>query len=340
MQTDLHPARIMQIGAGFMPARVLLTAVELELFTMLADRGATAAQIAAKLGLASHVADFLDTLVALELLARDGDGPGSVYRNTPETAAFLDQQSPMYIGGLLDMLGKRLYRSWADFTDALRTGRATSELAQGGDDVFESLYADIDSADKFLRAMEAGQVASFAALAEKFDFASRQHLCDVGGGNGALSIAVARRHPHLRCTTFDLPAVAPVTRRRLESAGLLDRIEIASGSFFTDPLPGADVITMGNILHDWGLDKKRALIARVHDALPANGVFIAIENVIDDARRTNVQGLIMSLNMLIETGEGFDYTGAQFDAWCREAGFRRTEIVPLAGSTSAAIAYK
>lgn len=340
MQSDVHPARIMEIGAGFMPARVLLAAVELELFTLLGDRGATAAEIAARLGLASHVADFLDTLVALELLARDGDGPDSVYRNTPETAAFLDQRSPMYIGGLLDMMAKRLYRMWAGFTDALRTGRARSELAQGGDDVFQALYADSDATEKFLRAMEAGQVGSFAALAEKFDFSSRQHLCDVGGGNGALSIVIARRHPGLRCTSFDLPAVAPVARRRIEAAGLADRIEIVSGSFFTDPLPGADVITMGNILHDWGLDKKRALIASVYAALPAGGAFIAIENVIDDARRSNVRGLIMSLNMLLETSEGFDYTGAQFDAWCREAGFRRTEIVPLAGSTSAAIAYK
>jgi hypothetical protein len=131
-----------------------------------------------------------------------------------------------------------------------------------------------------------------------------------------------------------------VARRRVAAAGLADRIEIAGGSFFIDPLPGADVITMGNILHDWSLDRKRALIAKVHAALPPDGVFIAIENVIDDARRTNVQGLLISLNMLLETGEGFDYTGAQFDAWCREAGFRRTEILPLVGSASAAIAYK
>jgi hypothetical protein len=340
MQPDIHPARIMEIGTGFMPARVLLTAIELDLFTLLAGQGATATRIAAELGLASHVTDFLDTLVALELLARDGDGPDSVYRNTPETGAFLDQRSPTYLGGLLDMMARRLYRVWAGFTDSLRTGQAKSELAQGGDDVFQALYADAGAMEKFLAAMEAAQIQSFVALAEKFDFAGRQHLCDVGGGNGALSIAVARRHPGLRCTSFDLPAVVPVTRRRVESAGLTGRIEIAGGNFFTDPLPGADVITMGNILHDWGLDKKRALIARVHAALPAGGVFIAIENVIDDARRTNVRGLLMSLNMLLETGEGFDYTGAQFDTWCREAGFRRTEIVPLAGTTSAAIAYK
>ncbi len=206
--------------------------------------------------------------------------------------------------------------------------------------MFQALYADTDTMEKFLRAMEAGQLPGFMTLAEKFDFSSRQHLCDVGGGNGALSIAVARRHPGLRCTTFDLPAVVPVARRRVQAAGLAERIETAGGNFFTDPLPGADVITMGNILHDWGLDKKRALIAKVHDALPAGGVFIAIESIIDDARRTNVRGLLMSLNMLIETGEGFDYTGAQFDAWCREAGFRRTEIVPLVNGASAAIAYK
>jgi O-methyltransferase domain len=116
---------------------------------------------------------------------------------------------------------------------------------------------------------------------------------------------------------------------------------VVSGDFLVDDLPAADVITMGNILHDWDLDKKKLLIRKAYDALPDGGALIAIENVIDDARRENAFGLLMSLNMLIEFGQGgFDYTGADFREWCSEAGFQSFDLIPLTGPTSAAIAYK
>jgi hypothetical protein len=105
-------------------------------------------------------------------------------------------------------------------------------------------------------------------------------------------------------------------------------------------LPQADVITMGMILHDWDLPTKQMLIAKAYDALPPGDAFIAVEMLIDDARRENVLGLMMSLNMLVEFGDAFDYTGADFAGWCAEAGFSRCEVLPLAGPSSAAIAYK
>ncbi|HSN21104.1 MAG TPA: methyltransferase, partial [Usitatibacter sp.] len=174
----------------------------------------------------------------------------------------------------------------------------------------------------------------------KFDFTRYETVADIGGALGALSVVVGRRHPHLRLTSLDLPPVAPLARKFIEAAGLASRIEVAAGDFFRDPLPRADVVTMGNILHDWNLETKKLLIRKAYEALPAGGAFVAIENVIDDARRENAFGLLMSLNMLVELGDGFDYTGAQFREWCAEAGFRRCEIVPLAGPASAAIAYK
>jgi hypothetical protein len=124
------------------------------------------------------------------------------------------------------------------------------------------------------------------------------------------------------------------------AAGLSDRVTVASGDFFAEPLPKADIITMGLILHDWNLDRKMHLIKAAYDALPDGGAFIAIENLIDDARRENAFGMLMSINMLIEFGDAFDYTGADFAGWCREAGFKETEVMPLAGPASAGIAYK
>ena len=122
--------------------------------------------------------------------------------------------------------------------------------------------------------------------------------------------------------------------------GLSDRVTVAAGDFFGDPLPKADVITMGLILHDWNLERKLQLIRAAFDALPPDGAFVVIENLIDDERRENVFGLMMPLNMLIEFGGAFDYTGADFRGWCTDAGFRSVEVPPLAGPASAGIAYK
>ena len=140
--------------------------------------------------------------------------------------------------------------------------------------------------------------------------------------------------------TFDLSPVAPHAQKHVDAAGMQNRIKVMSGDFFKDDLPKADVVTMGNVLHDWNLAQKKVLIKKAYDALPDGGAFIAIENLIDDSRRENAFGLLMSLNMLIEFGDAFDYTGADFRRWCHEAGFKRFEFICLAGPTSAAVAYK
>ena len=284
--------------------------------------------------------DFLDGLVALGFLERSGDGPDAVYSNAADAAVFLDRNQPTYIGGLLEMANARLYRFWADLTEALRTGTPQNEVKRTGHSLFEDLYADPDRLEQFLDAMAGASAGNFHALAEKFDFSRYTTLTDVGGATGLLSTVVAQRHPHLRCTSCDLPVVRPIAERSIASAGVADRVSAVDLDFFTDPIPPADVVTMGMILHDWDLDQKMHLIRAAYDALPDGGAFIAVEAIIDDARRANVFGLMMSLNMLIETGGGFDYTGADFGAWCREVGFRDIEVVPLAGPGSAAIAYK
>ena len=162
----------------------------------------------------------------------------------------------------------------------------------------------------------------------------------MGGANGLLSILVAQAHPHMRCISADLPAATAIAARRIAAAGLADRVSVQPIDFFADPLPKADVITMGMILHDWNLEKKMHLVRAAYNALPPGGAFVVVENIIDDARRDNAFGLMMSLNMLVEFGEAFDFTGADFDRWCSTVGFRKTEVIHLAGPASAAIAYK
>ena len=341
MKPELDPSHILMVGMGFFASKTLLSAVELGLFTELARRPMTGSEIAGALALHPRaVPDFPDALVALGFLDRNGDGAHATYRNTPETALFLDRESEHYIGGILEMANARLFGFWADLTEGLRTGAPQNETKHSGEPLFAKLYETPERLEQFMNAMAGVSAGNFRALAEKFDFSRYKTLCDIGGATGQLSCMVAARHAHMRCTSFDLPNVVPIAQRRIAAAGLEDRVTAIGGDFFADALPKAEVITMGMILHDWNLEKKKLLIRKAFDALPEGGAFVVIEALIDDARRKNAFGLLMSLNMLIEFGEAFDYTGADFAAWCREAGFRRFEVIPLAGPSSAAIAYK
>jgi predicted O-methyltransferase YrrM len=341
MAGQVDPSHILQVGMGFWGSKALLSAVELGLFTKLGRNGMTGPQIAEALELHERaIPDFPDALVALELLDREGEGGDALYRNSDAGAVFLDKGSPAYIGGILEMANARLYPFWGDLTEALRTGTPQNEIKRTGKPMFEELYADEDRLEQFMNAMAGISMGPFQALAEKFDFSKHETLCDVGGATGQLSIIVANRHRHMRCTTFDLPVVEPIAKRTIEAAGLSERITAVGGDFFADPLPKADVITMGLILHDWNLEKKKHLVKAAYDAVPEGGAYIVIENIIDDARRENAFGLLMSLNMLIEFGDAFDFTGSDFAGWCKEAGFKEIDVVPLAGPTSAAIAYK
>jgi hypothetical protein len=335
------PTHLMQLGMGFFGSRTLLSAVELELFTHLGNHSMTAGEIAERLRLHRRaVPDFPDALLALGVLERDGDGPDAVYRNTPDSAHFLDKESPHYLGGILEMAAQRLYGFWNHLTEALQTGEPQNEVKHTGEPVFAKLYAQPERLEQFMNAMAGISAANYKALAETFDFEPYRTLVDAGGATGQLSCMVAAAHPHMRCISADLPPVEPIARRRIEAAGLSDRVSTAAVDFFVDSLPSADVVTMGQILHDFNLEKKKHLIRLAYEALAPGGAFIVVESLIDDARRTNAFGLLMSLNMLIEFGDAFDYSAADFEGWCREAGFERFEVIPLEGPSSAAVAYK
>jgi hypothetical protein len=329
----------MEIGTGFWPSKTLLSAVQLDLFSVLGAESMSGEDVGARLALHPRaIYDFLDALVALGFLERDGDGTNGRYRNSAEAAAFLDKHSPTYIGGFLELCNARLYRVWAELTEALKTGQPQSDVKLKP--FFDEIYTDPAKLEQFMQAMSGLSRVDFDTLAERFDFGRYKTVCDVGGATGRLSTTLAGRYPQLRCTTYDQPVVAPIAERSIAAAGLSERVTVASGDFFTDALPKADVITMSHILHDWNLDRKRQLISAAYDALPDGGAFIVIEHLIDDARRDNVFGLMMSLNMLLTFGDAFDFTGSDFAGWCRDAGFGDIEILPLTGITSAAIAYK
>jgi hypothetical protein len=339
---EINPGKILHIGLGFFPAKTLLTAVKFELFTKLGNEAKTGEEIRSMLGLhKSHMWDFYDTLVSMGLLKREGNGNDALYSNSEETALFLDKNKPSYVGGLLEMANDRLYKFWGTLEEGLQTGEPQSEAKYNKDtNIFQALFEDTTKLRQFIEAMSGIQTGNFMTLAKKFDFSKFSTLCDVGGASAQLSIHVSRQNTHIKCINFDLPPVNEIAAEKIKQSGLDERITTVNGNFFEDEFPKADIITMGNILHDWNLEKKKMLIRKAYDALPEGGAFIAVEAIIDDERRVNSAGLLMSLNMLVELGDGFNFTGADFDQWCKEAGFKRTEVLPLTGPDSAAIAYK
>ena len=340
--THVDPSHILQIGMGYWASKTLLTAVNFKLFTLLAQNPRNTEEIRQKLGLHKRsYHDFLDALVALGFLRRTGSDGDAVYFNTPETDFFLDRNKPSYIGGILEMSNNRLYKFWSDLDEGLKTGLPQNELKYSGAKTqFDDFYDNPDSLREFLRAMAGVQMGAFIGFAKQFDFSSYTTFLDAGGGNGSLCVQVALNQPHITCTNFDLPVVEPVAKETIARFELSPRIKTAAGDFFKTDLPKSDIIAMGNILHDWDEKDKLFLMKRAYDALPKGGAFVCIENIIDNNRSENAFGLLMSLNMLIESKSGFDFTFNDFDRWAHTVGFVKTEWLPLAGPTSAAIAYK
>jgi hypothetical protein len=330
------PANIFKLGFGFWESKTLLSAVELGLFTELAKGPAYLGDLSRRLGLHDRSArDFLDALVALKLLDRQ-DGR---YSNTPETDHFLDRAKPSYVGGLLEMANARLYETWGSLTEALKTGQNQNEGKETGD-VFAALYADPDRLRLFLAAMSGVSLGAARAIAAKFPWKDYKNFADIGTAQGMVPVTIARAHNHLSGAGYDLPEVKPVFEEFIAQQGVSNRVKFLSGNFFTDPLPTADVLIMGHILHDWDLVQKRMLLKKAHAALPNGGALIVYESIIDDERRENAFGLLMSLNMLIESTGGFDFTGADCQAWMREAGFSQTRVEPLVGPDSMVVAIK
>lgn len=335
-RTALTPARLLQLGLGFWGSRAFLSAVELGLFSVLAKGPLDERQLREKLDLHPRsTRDFFDALVALGLLRRKA----GKYSNAPDAAAFLDRAKTGYVGGILEMAAVRLYPFWASLTEALRTGVPQNEAKSGGN-AFAEIYSKPERLRSFLAAMTGVSMASARAIAGKFPWKAYQTFVDVGGAQGCVPVQLALAHKHLTGAAFDLPAVQPVYEEYVNSFGLDARLKFLPGDFFRDPMPQAEVLILGHILHDWNLEEKHLLLQKAYAALPKHGALIVYDAMIDDGRSRNVTGLLMSLNMLIETPGGFDYTAADCRGWMKATGFRKTSVVPLTSVESMVIATK
>lgn len=331
------PERLMQVGLGFWASKTLLSAVELGLFTELAKSPRDADALRGQLGLHRRGAcDFFDTLVALGFLERDENGR---YSNASDADVFLDQTKPSYIGGMLEMANERLYPFWGSLTEGLRTGEPQNET-KVGDDFFAVLYADPSRLRQFMHAMTGLSMGAANAIAAKFPWGRYETFVDVGCAEGGLAVELGLAHKHLSGVGFDLAPVQSLFDSYVTSHGLSDRLRFQAGDMFADAFPPCDVVTMGHVVHDWNLEQKKELLRKAYETVPDGGAVLVFDAVIDDERRRNVFGLLMSLNMLIESPGGFDYTGADCRRWLGEVGFRETYVEALAGPDSMVVGLK
>lgn len=336
-EARLTPENMLKLAMGFWGSKVLLSAVELGVFTEIASNPSTAEELAKRLGLSERGhRDFLDALVSLKLLTRDG----GIYRNSPDTDLYLDKNKPTYLGGFLEMVNTRIYPSWANLTEALKTGAVQNETKGQGDDMFAALYKDKKRLELFLKSMSGISGAVIGAISEKFPWQKYQTFADVGTAQGALPVHIARKHAHLSGVGFDLSQVKEIFEAYVAENGLSDRVKFVPGDFFKGSLPSVDVIVMGHILHDWNADEKRMLVKKAFAALPSGGAYLVYDAMIDNERKENAFGLLMSLNMLVETPGGFDYTPNDLEGWLKEAGFADIRFEKLSDTYTMAIGVK
>lgn len=336
MNNDLTPQKLLQTATAFRNSKVLLSAVELGVFTELARGGKNLMSLTKALGLHKRSAeDFFDSLVSLGFLNKKS----GIYSNTEETDYFLDKNKKTYIGGLFEMYSIRLFKFWANLTEALKTGKPQNEI-RSGEDLFGAVYKDKNKLENFLTAMTGISMGPAKALVDKFPWNKYKTFCDVGSAQGILAVQIALKYPELHGYGLDKKEVEPIFNKYIKKNGLSTRIRFVGADFFKDEFPKADVYVMGHILQDWSLKEKKYLIEKAYQSLPKNGVLIVYDPIIDDERKTNTNALLMSLNMLIDTNEGFTYTGKDIFRWMKEAGFKTIKIEGLFAHLSMAIGYK
>ncbi|MFH8404402.1 methyltransferase [Streptomyces sp. NPDC018019] len=328
------PLPVIELAMAFYGSRALMSALELGVFTALADGGADRSLLEEKLGLHPRTSqDFLDSLVALRLLTRE-DGR---YANSALAERFLVRGRDGYVGGFAEMGSASLYPVWGKLTDTLRTGEPQ---IPAGSNFFEGLYQRPEAARKFMDAMDAFNADIAATLEELADWSACATLTDVGGARGDLAARLVSAHPQLSATCMDLPGVQPLFDERVGEAGLADRVAFHSADFVHDPLPASDAFIFGHILHGRDLDQRQDLIDRAYAALSPGGSLFIYDRMIDDNRNTKALSLLGSLGMALVSRIGSEYTPADCRRWLERAGFEVVAVRPLAATDTIVVARK
>lgn len=317
----MDPQRSYRLALGYWSARALGAAAELGVLELLASAPRTVDELRTSLGLRSpSLVDLLDALVGLEVLVRDGPR----YALAGPVAAEVGR-----------LAGADAFRAWADLAEVLRAGD------RSGPSMFQRLAADDDALDRFAEAMAAAAAPAHDGLVGRVDWTDARTVCDVGGADGRLAVALARRHPHLHVVTVDLPAMTSRAGVRIAAAGLDDRVSAVAADVLTDPLPGADVVICSLVLLDWAEQAKLALLRAARAALGPAGRLVVVDRLrsVDPAAppRPTFE-LLRSLHLLVTEGEAHHYDLDQLAGWLAATGFAAPVVEDVDGGFTLAVA--
>jgi SAM-dependent methyltransferase len=325
---------IMAMARSFYPSQLLLTAVRLEVFTALADGPKTEQALRERVNLHPRGSrDFFDALVSQGLLVRDGE----LYANGSTAQQHLDRNKPeSYLGGFLALSGQ-IYPLWANLAESLRTGKPQVNE----DHIFEIYQGPIEQQREFFATMATVTRMSAPELAKVLDWSHHMSFVDVGGSTGTLSAELVKAHPHLKATCLDLPLLERHFDETVAELGVADKVAFRAADFFTEPLPEADVVILSHILHDWDVEQRKELLRKAFAAVNPGGAVLVLDTMIDDERKSRGHALLFSLDMLLFSPGGSEYTFGELTGWLAEAGFVNPSAHLIARDfETLAIAYK
>jgi SAM-dependent methyltransferase len=300
---------------GFLTSRVILTAAELDLFTRLDNGQATADDLTQELGCDQRsLTRILDCLVALELLSKQD----SVYRTSKRGSLLSAKHPRTELPMVLHLNG--LWENWSGLTETVRTGsnpkrRPVSER-------------DDDSLEAFIGAMHVVGRSLSKEIADSYDLFPFRKLLDIGGATGTYTMAFLEKNPGMTAALFDLPDVIPMAEKRLEEKGLLARVELVPGDFYTDELPeGCDLALLSAIIHQNSPQENLDLYGKIHRALVPGGKLLIRDHVMDPDRTSPPQGTLFAINMLVNTKGGDTYTFDEIRNALETSGFGEVKLV-------------
>jgi acetylserotonin N-methyltransferase len=331
------PTVVFNLLEAFRGSKAMFAAVRLGVFDALEASSKSVAALASELDVdADALARLLDACVTLQLLERTPAG----YANAAVSSAYLCRSSPRRMTGYLNYSDEVLWKLWGNLEDAIREGTHRWKQTFGWDGpIFAHFFRTEERRREFLLGMHGyGQVSS-PRVAAAFDLGRYRQLVDLGGATGHLALAASAQYPQLRAVVFDLPDVIPLANEIIAASPVADRVTAMPGDFFTDPLPPADLYSLGRIVHDWSEDKIRILLRRVFDHLPAGGALLVAEKLIDDDRSGPLSAQLQSLNMLLVT-EGKERTPSEYTALLRAAGFAAVRFARTYSPLDAILATK
>ncbi|MFE3140607.1 methyltransferase [Streptomyces scopuliridis] len=328
------PEALIRLGTAFCTAKILLSALELDIFSTLGNKPLTEAELTEAAGLHPRGSrDFITALVVLGLLELDNGR----YRNSAGTDRFLDRHKNSYAGGFLERANSMLYPAWTHLTEALRTGEPQVSGKEG--DIIGQMADEPEHLRQFLTMMDSLNSLVAPKLAAAFDWAAHSTIVDVGGARGNLSALLLAEHPHLTASVFDLPHMGPEFDAHMSKLGTGGAITFTGGDFFTGPLPGGEILIMGHVLHNWNTEQRQGLIAKAYDAVRPGGALLVYDRMMAE-QPTDLVNLVISLDMLLVTHDGSEYSAQDCRTWMADAGFSRTEAKVLSNTDTLVVGHK